>query len=92
MALYDDQMEVGFPGMKLDSGDDRVETFPAGGAIPFGAIVITDPAGAAMADSVSNQPVIVPGAVGTREGQSVVLLGASARSTFRDLGDGRLGA
>ena len=35
---------------------------------------------------------VVPGAIGTRERQSVVLLGAAARSTFKDIRNGRLGA
>lgn len=38
---YEDQMEVAFAGMKVDSGEDRVESFPAGGTVPFGAIVVT---------------------------------------------------
>jgi LCP family protein required for cell wall assembly len=33
---------------------------------------------------------VVPGAIGTREGQSVVLLGSGARSIFSDLKNGRL--
>ena len=33
-----------------------------------------------------------PGAIGTREGQSVVLLGGAARSIFTDMKNGRLGA
>ena len=54
MAIYDDQMEVAFAGMKVDSGDDRVETFAAGGPVPFGAIVVTPtatPDGAAFVPS-----------------------------------------
>lgn len=35
---------------------------------------------------------VVPGAIGTREGQSVVLLGSGARSIFSDMKNGRLGA
>ena len=35
---------------------------------------------------------VVPGSIGTREGQSVVLLGSGARSIFADLKNGRLGA
>lgn len=35
---------------------------------------------------------VVPGSVGTREGQSVVLLGGPARKIFRDIKNGRLGA
>ena len=47
------------------------------------ALYVTDPA------SVPNK--VAPGSVGTREGQSVVLLGGSAQSLFRDIKDGRLG-
>jgi LCP family protein required for cell wall assembly len=36
--------------------------------------------------------VVVPGGVGTRSGQSVVLLGSGARSIFQDMKNGRLGA
>lgn len=39
MAMYDDVMKPCFAGMKADSGFDRVETFPASEAIPFGAVV-----------------------------------------------------
>ena len=35
---------------------------------------------------------VVPGAIGTREGQSVVLLGSGAKSIFADMKNGRLGA
>jgi LCP family protein required for cell wall assembly len=35
---------------------------------------------------------VVPGAIGTREGQSVVLLGSGARSIFSDMKDGHLRA
>jgi hypothetical protein len=42
------------------------------------------------AAKVSNK--VVPGAIGTRDGQSVVLLGSQAQSTFADMKDGRLGA
>lgn len=37
--MYEDILKPCFAGMKADSGDDRVETFPAAAAIPFGAIV-----------------------------------------------------
>lgn len=37
--IYDDRMAVAFAGMKGDSGTDRVETFAAETAIPFGAVV-----------------------------------------------------
>lgn len=43
--MYEDQMEPGFPGMKCDSGDDRVETFPAAAGVPFGRVVATEPGG-----------------------------------------------
>ena len=36
--------------------------------------------------------VVVPGGVGTRSGQSVVVLGGAALSIFRDIRNGRLGA
>ena len=36
--------------------------------------------------------VVAPGGVGTRSGQSVVLLGSGARTIFRDMKNGRLGA
>jgi polyisoprenyl-teichoic acid--peptidoglycan teichoic acid transferase len=35
---------------------------------------------------------VVPGSIGTREGQSVVLLGSGARKVFSDVKNGRLGA
>lgn len=73
MAIYDDQMEIGFPGMKVDSGDDRVETFPAGGTVPFGAIVVTDPAGTAPINAVNNPPAFVPGAIANAVKRGVAL-------------------
>lgn len=40
--LYDQMMDPAFPGMKADSGDDRVESYPVGATpIPFGAVVGT---------------------------------------------------
>lgn len=43
MAMYDDQMDPAFGGMKADAGDDRVETFPAGtNGIAFGVVGGTD--------------------------------------------------
>jgi LCP family protein required for cell wall assembly len=36
--------------------------------------------------------VVAPGGVGTRSGQSVVLLGSGARTIFKDMKNGRLGA
>lgn len=59
MAVYDDQMERGFPGMKCDSGDDRVESFPAFAAIPFGRVVATNPA-TAQSTPLDNPPVNLP--------------------------------
>lgn len=41
--MYEDQMDPAIPGMKVDSGDDRVETFAAGAPIPFGRVVASDP-------------------------------------------------
>lgn len=37
--IYDDRQAVAFAGMKADTGNDRVETFAAETAIPFGTIV-----------------------------------------------------
>lgn len=59
MAVYDDQMEHGFPGMKCDSGDDRVESFPAFAAIPFGRVVASNPATAQLTP-LDNPPVSLP--------------------------------
>lgn len=39
MAMYDNIMPRAFPGMKADSGDDRVESFAAGAVVPFGRVV-----------------------------------------------------
>lgn len=39
MAIYDDYQDVALAGMKADSGFDRVESFAAGGDIPFGVVV-----------------------------------------------------
>jgi len=35
---------------------------------------------------------VVPGSIGTRQGQSVVVLGGAARSVFNDMRNGRIGA
>lgn len=41
--MYDDQMEIAFAGMKADSGDDRVESFPVGASgLAFGVVTGTD--------------------------------------------------
>lgn len=45
-----------------------------------------------LGNPASVRNTVVPGAIGTRERQSVVLLGAAARSTFKDIRNGRLGA
>ncbi len=45
-----------------------------------------------LGTSASARSTVVPGSIGMRESQSVVLLGAAARRTFTDLRDGRLGA
>ena len=36
---YGDKKDIGFAGMKADSGDNRVESYAAAGAIPFGRVV-----------------------------------------------------
>ena len=36
---YGDKKDIGFAGMKADSGDDRVESYAASGALPFGRVV-----------------------------------------------------
>lgn len=35
---YGDKKDIGFAGMKADSGDDRVESYAASGALPFGRV------------------------------------------------------
>lgn len=45
-----------------------------------------------LSDTAKVPNKVVPGAIGTREGQSVVLLGGQAQSTFSDMRNGRLGA
>lgn len=48
--LYDKMMDPAFPGMKADSGDDRVESFPVGAAtLAFGVIAGTDAGGLLVA-------------------------------------------
>jgi LCP family protein required for cell wall assembly len=49
-------------------------------------------AGLYLSDAARVPNRVVPGAIGTREGQSVVLLGSQAHNTFSDMRDGRLGA
>lgn len=44
--LYDNLMNPAFAGMKADSGEDRVESFPVGATpIPFGTVVGTNAQG-----------------------------------------------
>lgn len=54
VKIYDDRQAVAFAGMKGDSGYDRVETFAAETAIPFGTIVTvgTKPTQAKLGGSV----------------------------------------
>src|SRR5690606_19268437 len=41
--MYDDQMDIAFAGMKVDSGTDRVESFPVGAdTLAFGVVTGTD--------------------------------------------------
>ena len=50
MAMYDDQMDVAFAGMKADSGFDRVESYAvAADGLTAGVIVGVDANGAAVA-------------------------------------------
>lgn len=42
---YAEMMQPAFAGMKADMGFDRVESHPAGGAIPFGVVVGVDAEG-----------------------------------------------
>lgn len=65
MAIYDDQQEIAFPGMKVDSGDDRVESFPVATPIPFGRVVATNPA-TAQTTAVDNAPAALPASPFTR--------------------------
>lgn len=49
MAVYD-YYDAGFPGMKVDSGDDRVESFPVKApGLAFGVMCGTDATGALVA-------------------------------------------
>lgn len=43
--MYEEQMEPAFAGMKVDSGDDRVESFPVGADLGFGLICGTNAQG-----------------------------------------------
>ena len=50
MAMYDDQMDAAFAGMKADSGFDRVESYAvAADGLTAGVIVGVDANGAAVA-------------------------------------------
>ncbi|MGJ8513133.1 hypothetical protein R84981_002774 [Carnimonas sp. R-84981] len=40
MAIY--QMQRAFAGLKADAGFDRVESYPAGGDVPFGVVLTAD--------------------------------------------------
>jgi hypothetical protein len=73
MAIYDDQMEIAFAGMKADSGDDRVESFPAGIAVPFGRIVVTNPAVTTKAHALDNPPAFLPAAIANAVPRGVAL-------------------
>lgn len=73
MAIYDDQMEKAFAGMKADSGDDRVESFPAGIAVPFGRIVVTNPLVTTKAGPLDNPPAYLPAAIANARARGVAL-------------------
>ena len=73
MAIYDDQMEIAFAGMKADSGDDRVESFPAGIAVPFGRIVVTNPAVTTRAHATDNVPAFLPAAIASQKARGVAI-------------------
>lgn len=73
MAIYDDQMEIAFAGMKADSGDDRVESFPAGIAVPFGRIVVTNPLTTTKAHALDNPPAFLPAAIANARPRGVAL-------------------
>ena len=46
---YGDKKDIGFAGMKADSGDDRVESYAAAGAIPFGRVATANYANGTVA-------------------------------------------
>ena len=46
---YGDKKDIGFAGMKADSGDDRVESYAAVGAIPFGRVATANYAAGTVA-------------------------------------------
>lgn len=49
MAMYDDYQDVAFAGMKVDSGDERVESFPVAANLPIGVVCGTDANGRVVA-------------------------------------------
>lgn len=46
---YGDKKDIGFAGMKADSGYDRVESYAAAGAIPFGRVATANYAAGTVA-------------------------------------------
>ena len=46
---YGDKKDIGFAGMKADSGDDRVDSYAAAGAIPFGRVATANYAAGTVA-------------------------------------------
>ena len=46
---YGDKKDIGFAGMKADSGDDRVSSYAAAGAIPFGRVATVNYAAGTVA-------------------------------------------
>ena len=46
---YGDKKDIGYAGMKADSGDDRVESYAAAGAIPFGRVATANYAAGTVA-------------------------------------------
>ena len=46
---YGDKKDIGFAGMKADSGDDRVESYAAVGAIPLGRVATANYAAGTVA-------------------------------------------
>lgn len=73
MPIYTDQQEIAFAGMKVDSGDDRVESFPAGIAVPFGRVVVTNPLVTTAASPVDNTPAFLPAAIANARARGVAL-------------------
>lgn len=73
MPIYSDQQEIAFAGMKVDSRYDTVESFPAGIAIPFGRIVVTNPAVTTAANVLDNPPVFLPAAIAGQRARGAAL-------------------